>query len=121
VLIRKNPFPDEHYLYEWLAKMPLFSSGATLFANPVEDGRKKRCTHIREALQMPPHTPFFEYNPWRSLAIAWFILVGAEVGRHSNSNIDFVYLFLSFLLNPARPTTLKSSFRRLSASISHLF
>jgi len=49
---------------------------------------------------MPPHTPFFEYNLWMPLAIAWFILVGAEVGRH----IDFVYLFLTLLLNSARPT-----------------
>jgi hypothetical protein len=48
--------------------------------------------------------PFFEYNLWMPLAIACFILVGAEVGRHSNSNIDFVYLFLTFLLNAARPT-----------------
>jgi hypothetical protein len=68
---------------------------------------------------MPPHTPFFEYNLWMPLAIAWFILVCAEVGRHSNSNIDFVYLFLIFLLNPAKPTKWKSGLRSLSTKISH--
>jgi len=82
--------------------MALFSLCATLYANHVEAGRKKRCTHIREAVWVPHHTLFFQYNPWMPLAIAWFISVDAEVGRHSNSNIDFVYLFLTFPLNPAR-------------------
>jgi len=101
--------------------MPLFSSCAALYANHVEAGRKKRCTLIREAFQMPPHTPIFEYNLWRPLAIAWFILVGAEVGRHSNSHIDFVYLFLTFLLKPAGPAKYSSNFRQLSINISQLF
>jgi hypothetical protein len=34
---------------QWLPKMPLFFLCATLNANTVEDGSKKRCTHIREA------------------------------------------------------------------------
>jgi hypothetical protein len=72
--------------------MPLLSSCAALYANHVEACRKKRCTHIREAFEMPPHALFFEYNLWMPLAIAWFIFVGAEAGRHSNSNIHFVYL-----------------------------
>jgi hypothetical protein len=35
--------------FDWLPKMPFFSSCATLYAIHVEAGRKKRCTHIREA------------------------------------------------------------------------
>jgi hypothetical protein len=33
---------------EWLPKMPLLSSNATLFVNFVADGRKKRFTHTRD-------------------------------------------------------------------------
>jgi hypothetical protein len=33
---------------EWLPKVALFSSGASLFVNFVADGRKKRFTHTRE-------------------------------------------------------------------------
>jgi hypothetical protein len=33
---------------EWLPKVPLFSSDATLFVNFVVDGRKKRFTNTRE-------------------------------------------------------------------------
>ena len=34
---------------EWLPKVPLLSSDATLLVYFVADGRKKRFTHIREA------------------------------------------------------------------------
>jgi hypothetical protein len=34
---------------EWLPRVALLSSDATLFVNFVVDGRKKRFTHIREA------------------------------------------------------------------------
>jgi hypothetical protein len=37
---------------EWLPKVALFSSDATLLVDFVADGRKKRFTHTRETFQV---------------------------------------------------------------------